>query len=46
MLYDYTIMWTVYVINAGVKNVMYQGFIQKFLFGVEGGVALSRTVPP
>ena len=23
-----------------------QGFIQKILFGVEGGVALSRTVPP
>ena len=23
-----------------------QGFIQKFLFGVEGGVALSRTVAP
>ena len=27
-------------------NTDCQGFIQKFLFGVEEGVALSHTVPP
>ena len=29
-----------------LNNIPLQGFIQKFLFGVEVGVALSRTVGP
>ena len=32
--------------NIVIFYIPFQGFIQKFLFGVEVGVALSRTVGP